>query len=375
MTAAVDIQQPDESITHQICNEVSTQPIDQANNSSVYQVDQDDVSRNFEWPSLDVSIDLLYKSMCVIQSNNASVNHKVDMTGMKVWPGAELMCEWFIYLQSINQLSNRLLELGAGTGVCSILAAKLPCVNQSINQTTDHLSKRFVVCTDGEEQVVRLIDRNIGRNGLTDQVVARKLYWGDKDHLNAAVNDLNHTIAQFNHQPNNQPIEQTFDCVFAADVCYPDTDRVAIDALFDTAKAIMTRSSNQSSNPSGNSQSIPFYLAYYHRSTRTSVEVIDCAITHGLSIKSIDRSILSDQISAMTREDQLGVRGYLLEFRLMNYSVDQTTDLPLAGSLETSVKDEFTAHHVSLMTSDSEWEERQNALDEVDDLPFGLVDD
>lgn len=59
------------------------------------------------------------------------------------------------------------LELGAGTGFVSILAAK-------------HLSARHVIVTDGDEGVVEALKENFFLNGLDDErtVNASVLRWG-----------------------------------------------------------------------------------------------------------------------------------------------------------------------------------------------------
>ena len=62
---------------------------------------------------------------------------------------------------------NTILELGAGTGFLSILCAK-------------HLSTKYVLATDGSEEVINDLESNICLNGLdnANRLDAEVLKWG-----------------------------------------------------------------------------------------------------------------------------------------------------------------------------------------------------
>lgn len=58
------------------------------------------------------------------------------------------------------------MELGAGTGICSIVSSKL--------------GAKKCLATDGDEEVVELLAKNVLINGEENVVTARSLYWGDE---------------------------------------------------------------------------------------------------------------------------------------------------------------------------------------------------
>jgi predicted nicotinamide N-methyase len=101
-----------------------------------------------------------------------SVISSSGTTGLRTWEAALLLGS---YLASNNGQSSiqgkRVLELGAGTGMLSILCAK-------------HLSITGIVATDGDEAVVDTIKTNFFLNGLdsdgSSQCVVRTaaLKWG-----------------------------------------------------------------------------------------------------------------------------------------------------------------------------------------------------
>lgn len=61
----------------------------------------------------------------------------------------------------------RVLELGAGTGVCSVVAAKL--------------GAERCIATDGDAEVVELLARNAQANAEGERVTAHALFWGDAE--------------------------------------------------------------------------------------------------------------------------------------------------------------------------------------------------
>lgn len=59
----------------------------------------------------------------------------------------------------------KILELGAGTGTCSIVATKL--------------GARACVATDGDDEVVALLAKNMDVNECSETVKTHSLFWGD----------------------------------------------------------------------------------------------------------------------------------------------------------------------------------------------------
>lgn len=93
-------------------------------------------------------------------------------TGLRTWEAALLLGSFLTTEDGRRSIAgNRVFELGAGTGVISILCAK-------------HLAAAGVVATDGDETVVDAIKTNLFLNGLDvdsgtgSQVRTAALKWG-----------------------------------------------------------------------------------------------------------------------------------------------------------------------------------------------------
>lgn len=84
-------------------------------------------------------------------------------TGLRTWEASLLLTEWLLE-QDIQRKS--VLELGAGTGLAGILAAKRGA---------------YVTATDGSETVVAKLRENYHRNGVWAET--RVLWWGEKDDI------------------------------------------------------------------------------------------------------------------------------------------------------------------------------------------------
>jgi predicted nicotinamide N-methyase len=94
-------------------------------------------------------------------------------TGATVWPAAMVLVK---YLEKNPTLlkDKKVVDLGSGTGVTSVASAILGATN--------------VVCTDGEENVVRLASDNINHayneirkveSSLSERIIVKKYWWGD----------------------------------------------------------------------------------------------------------------------------------------------------------------------------------------------------
>jgi len=70
--------------------------------------------------------------------------------GMQVWLGSLLLCDWILHNQSFF-VDSICLELGTGTGLCSILAGMF-C--------------KLIFCTDAFESVLKLCQENVKHNEL-----------------------------------------------------------------------------------------------------------------------------------------------------------------------------------------------------------------
>ena len=125
-------------------------------------------------------------------------------TGFRVWESC-LHIGYFLATYGLGLIQNRnVLELGAGAGLLSILAA-------------GPLKAAHVIATDGDTEVVATIERNVRLNGKTllhravhgNPIEARLLDWSDR----LSVKEL------LEHQLQEHPP----DIVLGADIIY-DTD-------------------------------------------------------------------------------------------------------------------------------------------------------
>ena len=87
-------------------------------------------------------------------------------TGLALWLGSEKMCG---YLTNHPELvsGKKVLELGAGVGLCGIIAS--------------HLNASRVVLTDGDTSVLTNLRKNIEDNTVssnTNSITSRQLIWG-----------------------------------------------------------------------------------------------------------------------------------------------------------------------------------------------------
>mmetsp|Transcript_7947 Transcript_7947/g.10922 ORF Transcript_7947/g.10922 Transcript_7947/m.10922 type:complete len:239 (-) Transcript_7947:1045-1761(-) len=117
-----------------------------------------------------------------------------DNTGFKVWKVAEEFCKYLSKNQECLH-DKVVVELGAGTGICGLLAAKYA---------------KTVIITDGDPLVMPIIEKNIELNGLNN-AFAFKLRWGDSV-------DYSNFKKQF---PEN------IDVVIASEAMYHETHSVA----------------------------------------------------------------------------------------------------------------------------------------------------
>jgi predicted nicotinamide N-methyase len=114
---------------------------------------------------VDADGDLLLLSRPQRRSQHISIQHSletpVSRCGEQVWLGSCLLCDWLLH--NAQQLAgSTVLELGAGVGLASILAARLA---------------QRVVLTDADEGVLQLANSNVRDNAVQDRVSVRRLDW------------------------------------------------------------------------------------------------------------------------------------------------------------------------------------------------------
>ncbi|KAH7484491.1 Protein-lysine N-methyltransferase efm3 [Phytophthora ramorum] len=85
-----------------------------------------------------------------------------EISGTRLWTGSHFL----IWRHPELVQGKRVLELGAGTGICSIVSSRLGAVK--------------CLATDGDEEVVELLTKNVQVNEAEGAVMARSLFWGDE---------------------------------------------------------------------------------------------------------------------------------------------------------------------------------------------------
>ncbi|XP_042313672.1 protein-lysine methyltransferase METTL21C [Sceloporus undulatus] len=129
------------------------------------------------------------------------IHESIESLGAVVWPGALALCQYLeSNQQEINLRDKKILEIGAGTGLVSIVASILGA---------------FVTATDLPE-VLQNLEYNISKNTQNMNVhkpEVRKLVWGE---------NLNEDFPKATHR---------YDFIVATDVVYHHT---ALDTLLET---------------------------------------------------------------------------------------------------------------------------------------------
>jgi hypothetical protein len=88
-------------------------------------------------------------------------------TGLRTWEAALALSEWLI-LSDVLRPTDRVVELGAGTGLVSLVAARL--------------GAQSVLATDGDQGVCETLMENVKLNSLQSEVsVAKRLWAGARE--------------------------------------------------------------------------------------------------------------------------------------------------------------------------------------------------
>jgi predicted nicotinamide N-methyase len=90
-----------------------------------------------------------------------------DLTGQILWPGCTLLMHWLD--RHIAEFHGKsVIELGAGTGICSLFIAK-------------HEQPSQILATDGSMPVIDLITQNITFHQLSSLVKSSQMKWTPDD--------------------------------------------------------------------------------------------------------------------------------------------------------------------------------------------------
>lgn len=89
-------------------------------------------------------------------------------TGLRTWEAALALSEFILQShETVLDGVKTVLELGAGTGLCALICAKLGVPR--------------VYATDGDENVVASLKVNAEANSVEDRVTSSVLWWGAED--------------------------------------------------------------------------------------------------------------------------------------------------------------------------------------------------
>mmetsp|Transcript_22505 Transcript_22505/g.29439 ORF Transcript_22505/g.29439 Transcript_22505/m.29439 type:complete len:246 (-) Transcript_22505:107-844(-) len=132
-----------------------------------------------------------------------------EISGRRLWPGSLILAQ---YLNNFQQLveGKTIMELGAGSGICSMLARRL--------------GSSFVAVTDGDEECIDLMRKNLNTNDFGDDtgIQCFHMRWGDSK-----------SLAAFKEKCS---AAQKFDTIIAGDVLYK---RDLLQPFFSTTKEFL----------------------------------------------------------------------------------------------------------------------------------------
>jgi predicted nicotinamide N-methyase len=156
----------------------------------------------------------------------AELGQTLHSTGLTAWKAAEILAHYLLANATSLQKQQTILELGAGIGVCGILASKIVEAADGPSST--------VIMTDGDTQVLANLRRNIQRNHST--AMARQLIWGDIEQIEAIRSILGSTTQQQQQQ------HYYYDLILGSDIIYVEE---AVEPLFRTVKSLLNKETGE----------------------------------------------------------------------------------------------------------------------------------
>mmetsp|Transcript_3082 Transcript_3082/g.4724 ORF Transcript_3082/g.4724 Transcript_3082/m.4724 type:complete len:282 (-) Transcript_3082:236-1081(-) len=162
----------------------------------------------------------------ILEGYNADADQVWKSTGLTIWRAAELTCDYLVeHSASLLRNKNRILELGAGLGLCGILAYHLLVLMEE--GESEGVAGAEVFLTDGDVEAIVALKHNVSSN--TDQqqqsktkIACKQLLWGK---------ELSETFLQ---QQNNN--EKT-DLLIASDIVYSP---LVVQPLWETVATLLS---------------------------------------------------------------------------------------------------------------------------------------
>ncbi|GAA5862845.1 hypothetical protein JCM3774_006661 [Rhodotorula dairenensis] len=96
-------------------------------------------------------------------------------TGLRTWQACVALSNHLLADPSLVRSHSRILELGAGVGLLSLVSAKV--LGPGDNTRPERGETTRIVATDVDEKVLEMLEANIAENGLQERVLARSLDW------------------------------------------------------------------------------------------------------------------------------------------------------------------------------------------------------
>lgn len=178
-------------------------------------------------------------------------------TGLTLWRASERLCEYLVkHSEVLSQGKGRIIELGAGLGLCGILAHRLRSSINGGSSSPSHDEGTSVMLTDGDTDVLPHLRENVERNTNSQfgNIACHQLLWG---------------IDTSNNFLDRQCGGDTFDIILAADIVYAP---IIVQPLWETVQTLLSRGTGI------------FLLAYTQRDLKVSIEnVLSAAQEAGFS--------------------------------------------------------------------------------------------
>lgn len=275
------------------------------------------------------------KVQIVVQGYKADSDETWESTGLTLWKATHSLNDyilqhyqqWQQQIQQQQQQEYSILELGAGLGVCGILASRLL---SSSSSTT------IKVClTDGDTQALALLRENVKRNHCSaETTTVKQLLWGRENAQRFALASSTTTSTSTNG---------TFQIILASDIIYAPQVLVP---LWETIQVLLAPTNNNNISTNNNnisssnsdtdndtssskrSNSTPtFILAFAKRKVPVQLEhVLQTAKDYGFEwtippmMMTGTRTATTDTTAANSPEEEQDV--FLYEFRRLQNHID-----------------------------------------------------
>lgn len=185
----------------------------------------------------------------------ASLHHPVltsgaggegDETGKMIWAGSYALCSYLLHAIAHRLQRHVLIELGAGAGLVTAVAAGVG---------------KHVISTDGAEDAVHLCQRTVAACHVSNASVYR-LTWSDDP--SPEIQTAIHTALRAHTGAGVT--------IIAAEIVYPSTSAASLDDLFTLVTRLQAHAGDQASE---------FIMSYVQRAPKTTRLMLQTAWDHG----------------------------------------------------------------------------------------------